>query len=77
MKLVIGGSTGLVGTELVRQALSHPGVTSIVGLSRRETTVPSGSSDAAGKLNSVVCDDFENYPDSVKKELEGADACIW
>ncbi|TGO50197.1 hypothetical protein BCON_0189g00210 [Botryotinia convoluta] len=25
----------------------------------------------------VICDDFSNYSESVKKELEGADACIW
>lgn len=76
MKLVIGGSTGLVGTELVRQALENPAITSIIGLSRRET--PAGSSATNGaKLKSVVCDNFEEYPDSVKKELEDVDAFIW
>lgn len=76
MKLVIGGSTGLVGTELVRQALKNPAITSIIGLSRRET--PAGSSATNGaKLKSVVCDNFEEYPDSVKKELEDVDAFIW
>ncbi|KAK8036948.1 hypothetical protein PG991_001262 [Apiospora marii] len=77
MKLVIGGSTGFVGTELLRQALTNPAVTSIVGVSRRETKVPEGSSDGVGKLKSVVCDDFTSYPDPLKKELEDADACIW
>ncbi|KAI0480157.1 hypothetical protein GGR56DRAFT_256474 [Xylariaceae sp. FL0804] len=77
MKLIIGGSTGFVGTELVRQALSNPAVTSIVGLSRRETSVPAGSTDPTNKLKSVVCEDFERYPDTLKKELENADACIW
>ncbi|KAK6212766.1 hypothetical protein LQW54_004855 [Pestalotiopsis sp. IQ-011] len=77
MKLVVGGSTGFVGTELVRQALDNPAITSIIGLGRRETPVPAGSQDGAGKLKSVVCDDFTAYPDSLKTELEGADACIW
>lgn len=77
MKLVIGGSSGLVGTELVRQALLNPLITSVVGLSRRATPIPDGSDDADAKLKSVVCDDFENYSDSVKTELEGADACVW
>lgn len=76
MKLVIGGSSGFVGAELVRQALSNPAITSVVGLSRRETPVPPSSANAA-KLRSVVCDDFENYPDGVKKELEDVDAFIW
>lgn len=76
MKLVIGGSSGFVGTELVRQALSNPAVTSIVGLSRRKTTVPAGV-DGSAKLKSVVCDDLENYPEHVKQELHDVDACIW
>ncbi|OBT80653.1 hypothetical protein VF21_00329 [Pseudogymnoascus sp. 05NY08] len=40
MKLIIDGSTGFVGTEIVRQALSHPGITSVVGLARRPTLMP-------------------------------------
>ncbi|KAI5917888.1 hypothetical protein F4810DRAFT_715990 [Camillea tinctor] len=77
MKLAIGGSSGFVGTELIRQALDNPAIDSIVGISRRETSVPVGSEDKAWKLKSIVCDDFENYPDSLKKELEDVDACIW
>lgn len=76
MKLAIGGSSGFVGAELVRQALSNPAITSVVGLSRRETPVPPADANAA-KLKSVVCDDFENYSDSIKKELEDVDAFIW
>ena len=77
MKLVIGGSSGFVGTEVVRQALSNPAITSIIGVSRRETPVPPGSTDASGKLKSVICEDFESYSASIKKDLEDADACIW
>lgn len=76
MKLVIGGSTGFVGTELVRQALTNPKITSIIGLSRRETVLPP-STPGAEKLKSVVCDNFDDYPDSVKSELHDVDACIW
>ncbi|KAI2462718.1 hypothetical protein F4781DRAFT_438240 [Annulohypoxylon bovei var. microspora] len=79
MKLIIAGSTGFVGTEIIRQALSHPGVTSVVAFGRREAPVPDnmGPNADVAKLKSVVCDDFENYPESVKQELAGADACIW
>lgn len=76
MKLVIGGSSGFVGTELVRQALSNPAITSVVGLSRRETPVPDSDANAA-KLKSFVVEDFENYSDAVRKELEDVDAFIW
>ncbi|KAL7909542.1 hypothetical protein GGI35DRAFT_386624 [Trichoderma velutinum] len=79
MKLIIVGSSGFVGKEVVRQALISPAITSVVGLARRETPVPESlkdSSDAA-KLTSVVCDDFLNYSDNVKQNLSNADACIW
>lgn len=77
MKLVIGGSSGFVGAELVRQALSNPAITSVVGLSRRETPVPADANANAAKLKSIVVEDFENYSDSIKKELEDVDAFIW
>lgn len=73
MKLIIGGSTGYVATELIRQALVNPAISSIVALGRREATqLPN-----AAKLKWVICDDFVNYSDGVKIDLEGADACIW
>lgn len=78
MKLVVAGSTGFVATELIRQAVSNPAVTSIVALARRITATPQNTpgSDVT-KFKSVVCDDFENYPEDVKKDLSEADACIW
>jgi len=79
MKLIVAGSTGFVGTELIRQALSNPSITSIVALARRLTTEPQtvGPGADLAKLKSVICEDFGNYPESVKQELAGADACIW
>lgn len=79
MKLIVAGSTGFVATELIRQALSDPAITSIMALARRVTTIPQnpGPDADVSKLKSVVCEDFENYPESVKRELTGADACIW
>lgn len=79
MKLIVAGSTGFVATELIRQALSHPAVTSIVALARRETAVPqnTGLGANAAKLKPVICEDFGNYSENVKQELAGADACIW
>ncbi|KAK3990802.1 NAD(P)-binding Rossmann-fold containing protein [Cladorrhinum sp. PSN332] len=79
MKLIIAGSTGYVGTELVRQALSNPSISAVLALGRRETPIPSNLGPGAdkSKLKSVICGDFENYSDDVKKQLSGADACIW
>lgn len=56
MKLVIGGSSGFVGTELVRQALCHPAIKSVLALSRRKTVAPTSvTSQDAIKLISVIC----------------------
>jgi hypothetical protein len=79
MKIIIGGSTSMVGTELIRQALSHPDVTTLVALGRREISPPSNLGPKAdlSKLKSVALGDFEKYPENVKKELSGADAVIW
>jgi dTDP-4-dehydrorhamnose reductase len=75
MKIIIVGGTGLVATELIKQSLPMPEITSIVALSRR----PVYLEDAVNKpkFKSVVLRDYEEYPDSVKAELSGADACIW
>jgi hypothetical protein len=75
MKLIVAGSTGFVATEILRQAIRNPAITSIVALARRETVLD-GSADTS-KLKSVICDDFGNYSEEVKKEIAGADACIW
>ncbi|KAK3361296.1 hypothetical protein B0T24DRAFT_660570 [Lasiosphaeria ovina] len=79
MKLVVAGSTGFVATEVIRQALSIPAITSAVALGRRDVPAPENSGPATdgAKLKSVVCENWEEYSDSVKQELAGADACIW
>lgn len=79
MKIIVAGSTSFVATEVIRQALSNPAITSIVALGRRTVEVPqnTGPGSDASKFKSIVSDNFENYPESVKKELSGANACIW
>lgn len=77
MKLILVGSTGFVATEVIRQAIHNPAIASIVALTRREITAPPDAGADASKLKSVICNDFSNYSDEVKKDLAGADACIW
>ena len=79
MKIIVAGSTGFVATEFIKQALSKPAVTSIIALARRETPLPESSGPDADstKFKSVICNDFANYPENVKRELSDADACVW
>jgi nucleoside-diphosphate-sugar epimerase len=73
MKVILAGSTGFIGREVLTQCLKNPSITSILALSRRE--LPGTISDP--RLKVVILKDFASYPDSVLQELASADACIW
>ena len=78
MKLIITGATGLVATEVLRQSLRMREITHVVAVARKPVSAPSdvGPADAA-KLQSVVVEDYERYPDEARAQFAGADACIW
>lgn len=71
MKIILTGSSGFIGTEILSQCVSHPSITSIIALSRRElpTTHP--------KLQTLILSDFESYPESLLVQLADAEACIY
>jgi nucleoside-diphosphate-sugar epimerase len=71
MKVILAGSSGFIGKEVLRQCLQNPSITSLVALSRRELPV------ADPKLKTVLVDDFTAYSPDVLRELEGAESCIW
>ncbi|KAF7561478.1 hypothetical protein G7046_g2654 [Stylonectria norvegica] len=75
MKLIVAGATGLVATEIIKQSLQNDKITSIIDLARKSVEVD-GTVDST-KLKSVVVSDYGEYPDNVKAEFAGADACIW
>ena len=75
MKLAIGGATGLVGAEVLRQALRLDTITSIVAIGRRKASIPEGLDSS--KLSNVVLQDFNHYDNDVLETLAGTDACIW
>ena len=80
MKLIVIGATGLVGSEVIRLALRHPNVSSVVAIARKPIPAPAdvGSESQTSKLQSVVLEDWTGpYPKSVIRHVEDADACIW
>jgi uncharacterized protein YbjT (DUF2867 family) len=74
MKVILSGATGFIGSEALRQCLKSSSITSVVVLSRRnlEDSVTSNP-----KLKVIIMNDFTAYPETVLKELAGAEACIW
>lgn len=77
MKLIVAGATGLVGTEIIRQSLRIPEITSVIALARRPVNIKDEPGADSRKFKSVVIRDYGEYPDDVKAEFAGADACIW
>lgn len=78
MKLIVAGATGHVATEVIRRSLGMREFTSVVALARKPVKAPEDipAADAA-KLRSVVIKDYMHYPEDVRREFSGADACIW
>jgi nucleoside-diphosphate-sugar epimerase len=70
MKVILTGSTGFVGGEVLSQCLQNPAITSIVAISRR--ALPSHK-----KLQVALIEDFLSYPDSIRDQIKDANACIW
>ncbi|KAL3446014.1 hypothetical protein BJX65DRAFT_309484 [Aspergillus insuetus] len=74
MKIILTGTTGFVGTEVLAQALANPSITSLMVLSRKP--LPESITENK-KVTVKILDDFLTYPDSLLNELEGAEGCIW
>ncbi|KFZ16343.1 hypothetical protein V502_05149 [Pseudogymnoascus sp. VKM F-4520 (FW-2644)] len=73
MKVILTGATGFIGTEVLRQALLHPSITTLIVLSRRALSPPI----THPKLQVIILADFAIYPPEVLTQLDGAEACIW
>jgi len=71
MKVILTGSTGFIGAEVLRQCISNPSINQIIALSRHPLSA------SHPKLTQITHSDFTDYPPSLLAQLAGADACIW
>ncbi|KAI9870248.1 MAG: hypothetical protein M1830_004480 [Pleopsidium flavum] len=74
MKVILAGSTGFIGGEVLEQCLQNSSITSIIALSRRDLPFSVANNP---KLKVTIVKDFLSYPESLLQDIKGAEACIW
>lgn len=75
MSLLLTGSTGYIGSEILSQALSNPLIASLVLLTRRP--IPDLNLEENPKVRVVVMSDFGVYDEALVREIEGAEGVLW
>ena len=70
MKVIITGTTGLVGEGVLLECLAHPEITQVLAVSRRSCGI------THPKLKECIVSDFLKL-DSVNNQLSGYDACFY
>lgn len=71
MKVVVTGSTGYIGREVLSQCLSSSSITSVVAICRRDPGI------VHAKLSTVLHNDFSQYPSTLLSQIQDAQACIY
>ncbi|KAI1204537.1 uncharacterized protein F4807DRAFT_329010 [Annulohypoxylon truncatum] len=74
MKIIVTGSTGFVGGEVIRQAIADERITHVFALTRKPLA---GDFAKNPKLTVVEHQDYSTYPPELLAQLAGAEACIW
>jgi NAD dependent epimerase/dehydratase family enzyme len=74
MKIILTGSTGFVGGEVLNQAVANDKLDHIFVLSRKELPKELASSD---KISVFIHRDFSEYSEDLLAKLAGAEACLW
>jgi NAD dependent epimerase/dehydratase family enzyme len=72
--LILTGGTGLIGSAVLHQMLTHEGVSRISILSRRPVKMAEGHED---KVNVIIHKDYKNYDQALLNQLKDAHGCVW
>lgn len=70
MKILVTGATGLLGAEVIRQAINDTTITEIIALTRNPVDIQHP------KLKTIIHKDFLKY-DDLSEVLKEVDACLW
>ncbi len=70
MKIIITGATGMVGSEVIRQAIADNDISEVTALVRRPLKIQHP------KLNTVIHQNFLDYS-NLAEVFKNKDACLW
>ncbi len=71
MKIILTGATGFVGATTLDHLIADPRITAIICIARRPIAV------RAGKMTTVLQEDFGAYDPALLDRLAQHDGCIW
>jgi uncharacterized protein YbjT (DUF2867 family) len=74
MKVIVTGSTGLVGSALLRQCIADDRITKVFALTRK--ALPDEVTKNP-KIAVIIHQDFSTYPEGLLSQLAGAEGCLW
>ncbi|KAL8828219.1 MAG: hypothetical protein Q9170_006698 [Blastenia crenularia] len=75
MKIILTGPTGHIGSNVLKAALLHPAITSIIAFSRR--ALPTSFPDPKNKLQVIIQSDFTSFSPETLEACAGVEACVW
>jgi len=70
MKIIVTGATGMVGSEVIRQAIDDNDITEVIALVRKPLDFEHA------KVKTIIHKDFMDYS-SLNALMATSDACIW
>lgn len=76
MKIILTGATGLIGSEVLRQALKHQYITHVYAVVRKPLAPELANHP---RCTEIIHENFEVWPDHLMKlfKSEGVQGCIW
>ncbi len=70
LSIIVTGATGLVGAEVIREAINDPAIEKITAISRKPLPVTNP------KLTVILHPDFSNY-EPLQSVFQTHDVCVW
>lgn len=79
MKLLLAGSTGYIGTEILKQCIAHNYIQRIYCLTRKPLDQHWFKGKNGDKVIEILHENYEEYPEMLLRRLreEGVEGCIW